>query len=103
MDSADRLKIILLGPQGAGKTNLIARIDINDHNLFMHESDSFPSTLTPEFVDKNIIVGEHLSVRSRVWDTAGQERFRFMLRPYYKLAHVRNTCSWPVHALFFPP
>jgi hypothetical protein len=50
----------------------------------------FPSTLTPEFVDLDIKLGDHLRVRSRVWDTAGQERFRFMSRPFYKLANVRE-------------
>ena len=49
----------------------------------------YPSTLTPEFVDLDIKLGDHLRVRSRVWDTAGQERFRFMSRPFYKLANVR--------------
>ncbi|KAK9481399.1 P-loop containing nucleoside triphosphate hydrolase protein [Lipomyces japonicus] len=78
-------KVVLLGPQGAGKTSLVVRY-VN--NKFQ---ESQPSTIGASFLAKKIIV-DGVVARLQIWDTAGQERFRSMAPMYYRSAACGILC-----------
>lgn len=76
-DPVRRVKILLLGDSGVGKSSLIVRWT---HDTF---SPSLASTVGVNFKNKKIAYkGECLQVQ--VWDTAGQEQFHKITTSYYK-------------------
>ena len=72
-----KIKIIVVGDSGVGKTNLINRF----------ASDKFDtnskSTIGVEFVYKALKINKEI-IKVEVWDTAGQERYRAITSSYYK-------------------
>lgn len=62
-----KLKIILLGNSGVGKTSLLSQYV----NGVLVSDQSY--TIGVEFKIKDILVGDR-QVRLALWDTAGQER-----------------------------
>ena len=72
-----KLKIIVVGDSGVGKTNLINRF----------ASDKFDTnskaTIGVEFVYKTLKINKEV-IKVEVWDTAGQERYRAITSSYYK-------------------
>ena len=72
-----KLKIIVVGDSGVGKTNLINRF----------ASDKFDTnskaTIGVEFVYKTLKINKEVT-KVEVWDTAGQERYRAITSSYYK-------------------
>ena len=72
-----KIKIIVVGDSGVGKTNLINRF----------ASDKFDtnskSTIGVEFVYKALKINKDI-IKVEVWDTAGQERYRAITSSYYK-------------------
>ena len=76
-----RIKIILLGETGVGKTNLI---NVFFNKKFNSLSDS---TASPEFSQKKIKIGNNTYTLD-VWDTAGQEKFSSITKIFVKGAHI---------------
>ena len=75
-----RIKILMLGDSGVGKSSLIVR----------WTQDSFSTdlvgTVGVNFKTRKVIIGsEH--VQAQVWDTAGQEQFHKITTSYYKGAN----------------
>ncbi len=75
-----KVKILMLGDSGVGKTSLMSRWTEDTFNPNM------VGTLGVDFKMKSIMV-EGCHVQVQVWDTAGQERFRKITRAYYRNAH----------------
>uniref|UniRef100_A0AAX7VD42 small monomeric GTPase n=1 Tax=Astatotilapia calliptera TaxID=8154 RepID=A0AAX7VD42_ASTCA len=72
-----RIKLVLIGDSGVGKSNLLSRFTRNEFNL---ESKS---TIGVEFATRSIQV-EGKTVKAQIWDTAGQERYRAITSAYYR-------------------
>ena len=72
-----KIKIIVVGDSGVGKTNLINRF----------ASDKFDTnskaTIGVEFVYKALKINKDI-IKVEVWDTAGEERYRAITSSYYK-------------------
>ena len=72
-----KMKIIVVGDSGVGKTNLINRF----------ASDKFDSnskaTIGVEFVYKTLKINKEV-IKVEVWDTAGEERYKAITSTYYK-------------------
>ena len=72
-----KLKLIILGDSGVGKTNIIQR----------YISDTFNAetraTVGVEFFVKNYRVNNDI-IKLEIWDTAGQERYKSITSAYYK-------------------
>lgn len=75
-----KLKLLLLGDSGVGKTSLI-RVFSGDPF-----SESMLATAGVDFKLRNITIEEE-EVALQVWDTAGQERFHRITTAYYKGAN----------------
>ncbi|KAM7194103.1 putative GTP-binding protein Drab11 [Rhypophila sp. PSN 637] len=76
--SADRrLRLVLIGDSGVGKSNLLSRFTRNEFNL-----DS-KSTIGVEFATRSIQV-DSKTIKAQIWDTAGQERYRAITSAYYR-------------------
>ena len=73
-----KLKMVILGDSGVGKSCLLTRY-VN--NLY---SEFFTSTIGAAFMTKNI----DDKFRIDIWDTAGQERYRSLIPMYCKGAHI---------------
>ena len=72
-----KLKLIVLGDSGVGKTNIIRRY-VSD--TF---SDDSKATVGVEFFTKPFRVNNDI-VKLEIWDTAGQERYKSITSAYYK-------------------
>ena len=71
------LKILTLGDQNVGKTNIILRYTENQ----FHEKIN--STICIDFKTKLIKKGNEI-IKLTLYDTAGQERFNNLIKNYYK-------------------
>jgi len=74
-----RIKVLLIGESGVGKSNLLLRFADNSF------SPSFISTIGIDFKEKNVDIDDKV-IKLQVWDTAGQERFRTIVAAYYRSA-----------------
>ena len=72
-----KLKLIVLGDSGVGKTNIIHRY-ITD--TFSTETKA---TIGVEFFIKTFRVNNDI-IKLEIWDTAGQERYKSITSAYYK-------------------
>ena len=72
-----KLKIVVVGDSGVGKTNLIKRFITNEF------SENFKATIGVEFMSKTYKINKHL-FKIEIWDTAGQERYKSITAIYYK-------------------
>ena len=72
-----KIKIIIVGDSGVGKTNLITRF----------ASDKFDkksrATIGVEFLYKTLKINKEI-FKIEIWDTAGQERYKSIASAYYK-------------------
>ena len=72
-----KVKIIIVGDSGVGKTNLISR----------YASDKFDknskATIGVEFIYKTLKINKDI-FKIELWDTAGQERYKSITSAYYK-------------------
>ena len=71
------IKVILLGEQGVGKTNLI--------NVAIGQAfdENSKSTYCNSFVQKDFIIGNKEYVLN-IWDTIGQEQYRTLTHIFFK-------------------
>ena len=76
-----KLKLILIGDSGVGKTSLLGR--------YMDEAfiPNKPCTLSADFKIKSITIDQFTSAEITIWDTCGQEKYRSMTKQYFKDAH----------------
>ncbi len=81
-----RIKIIVVGEPGVGKTSFIKRYV---QNKFSHD---YKSTIGVDFALKNLINNSNLTIMIQLWDIAGQERFGSMTRVYYQKALGALVC-----------
>ena len=75
-----KIKIIVVGDSGVGKTNLVNRFTSNKFDT------NSKSTIGVEFVYKTLKINKEI-IKVEVWDTAGQERYRSITSSYYKGAN----------------
>jgi len=82
-----RIKAIIIGDTGVGKSCFISRAIDN-----IYHPDSSP-TIGARFFCCNInLNGYPQSYKMNIWDTAGQERFHSVLPMYYRGAQVVFLC-----------
>ena len=72
-----KIKIIVVGDSGVGKTNLINRFATDKFDT------NSKATIGVEFVYKTLKINKDV-IKVEVWDTAGQERYRSITSSYYK-------------------
>ena len=72
-----KVKIVVVGDSGVGKTNIIKRFITNEF------STNFKATIGVEFMTKTYKINKHL-FKIEIWDTAGQERYKSITAIYYK-------------------
>jgi Ras-related protein Rab-11A len=72
-----KLKVVIVGDSGVGKTNLIKRFV---SNTFTPNSKA---TVGVEFIRKSYRINNQV-FKIEMWDTAGQERYKSITAAYYK-------------------
>lgn len=82
-----RVKILMLGDSGVGKSSLILRWTLDTF------SPSLTSTVGVNFKSRKINVANELT-QVQVWDTAGQEHFHKITTSYYKGSYIYNCFEW---------
>eukprot|EP00475_Leptophrys_vorax_P015979 TRINITY_DN2236_c0_g1_i2.p2 TRINITY_DN2236_c0_g1~~TRINITY_DN2236_c0_g1_i2.p2 ORF type:complete len:204 (-),score=38.92 TRINITY_DN2236_c0_g1_i2:1007-1618(-) len=75
-----RLKFVVVGDAGVGKTSLHTRI--NHKEVY----EPFVSDIGVDFAVKRVDLG-HVTAKIQFWDTAGQERFRAISNAYFRGTH----------------
>ena len=75
---AEQCKVVLIGETGVGKTCIINRFI---HNNFDPETIS---SLSAQFVTKEMEFSKGHTVPLQIWDTAGQEKYRSMAKIFYR-------------------
>jgi Ras-related protein Rab-18 len=76
-----KLKIILIGDSGVGKTSLLCRF--LDKNFSINQ----PCTVNADFKIKTLNIDSSTSAELIIWDTCGQEKYRSLTKQFYKDAH----------------
>jgi small GTP-binding protein len=85
-DEKPRLKIILVGSSGVGKTCLIS-------SFFKKPFDpSVMSTVSPAYMLQEITRRDGLTLCLQIWDTAGQERYHSVSLLFFREADVAFVC-----------
>ena len=72
-----KLKVVVVGDSGVGKTNIIKRFI---SNKFIANSKA---TVGVEFTNKSYRINDRV-FKIEIWDTAGQERYKSITAAYYK-------------------
>ena len=72
-----KLKVVIVGDSGVGKSNLIKRFTVNE---FLPNSQA---TVGVEFLSKSYKINDKI-FKIEMWDTAGQERYKSITSAYYK-------------------
>ena len=73
----NKIKIILIGESGTGKTSLINAYNGNEFN------NNITTSLSSNFIKKIIKINQ-INYTIKIWDTAGQERFRSINKIFIK-------------------
>jgi small GTP-binding protein len=83
MDNSDKIKVVLVGESGTGKTSIIQRFA---YKLF---DPNCISSISSQFTNQNIVYEEiNKTLQFEIWDTAGQEKYRSMAKLFYKDAKI---------------
>ena len=72
-----KIKIVVIGDSGVGKTNLIRRFITDTF------SNNSKATVGVEFTSKSYKINKHI-FKIELWDTAGEERYKSITSVYYK-------------------
>ena len=72
-----KLKVVIVGDSGVGKSNLIKRFTTNEFNV------NSKATVGVEFLSKSYKINDKI-FKIEMWDTAGQERYKSITAAYYK-------------------
>ena len=87
MAEPEKLKVVLLGESGVGKTCIISQFISG-----IFDSDCLTS-LSAQFITKTIEFKDiNKAIKFDIWDTAGQEKFRSLAKIFYKDAKVICLC-----------
>ena len=87
MAEPEKLKVVLLGESGVGKTCIISQFISG-----IFDSDRLTS-LSAQFITKTIEFKDiNKAIKFDIWDTAGQEKFRSLAKIFYKDAKVICLC-----------
>ena len=83
-EEVKRIKVILVGETGVGKTSIINRY-VND----IFNEDTL-STITASCFEKEIVLNDKKKSRIflEIWDTCGQERYRDLGNMFFRNAKV---------------
>ncbi len=73
-----KLKMVMIGDSGVGKSCIIARLIYNTYNNYIHP------TIGAQYMCKEI----NENCRLDIWDTAGQERYRSLISMYIRGANI---------------
>jgi len=85
-----RVKLVLLGDSGVGKSCLVLRYV---RGQFDEQSKI---TVGAAFMSHQMITPDGKSLKFEIWDTAGQERYLSLAPLYYRGAHAgtrRRPCG----------
>eukprot|EP00095_Tigriopus_kingsejongensis_P005788 maker-scaffold88_size394946-snap-gene-0.9 protein:Tk05788 transcript:maker-scaffold88_size394946-snap-gene-0.9-mRNA-1 annotation:"ras-related protein rab-24" len=85
MESDFTMKVVILGPQGVGKSSLIQRFALNEFDK------AYVSTIGVNFESK-VSSPSMVRVKMNIWDTSGQDRFQSISRAYYNSAQAAIIC-----------
>ena len=72
-----KLKVVIVGDSGVGKSNLIKRFTTNEFN------EHSKATVGVEFLSRYYKINDKI-FKIEMWDTAGQERYKSITAAYYK-------------------
>ena len=72
-----KLKVVIVGDSGVGKSNLIKRFTTNEFN------EHSKATVGVEFLSRSYKINDKI-FKIEMWDTAGQERYKAITSAYYK-------------------
>jgi len=79
----DKIKVVLIGESGTGKTSIIQRFA---YKLF---DPNCISSISSQFINQKIEIEEiNKTLQFEIWDTAGQEKYRSMAKLFYKDAKI---------------
>jgi small GTP-binding protein len=83
MDNSEKIKVVLIGESGTGKTSIIQRFA---YKLF---DPNCISSISAQFINQKIVYEEiNKTLQFEIWDTAGQEKYRSMAKLFYKDAKI---------------
>ena len=83
MDNSEKIKVVLIGESGTGKTSIIQRYA---YKLF---DSNCISSISSQFINQTITIEEiNKTLQFEIWDTAGQEKYRSMAKLFYKDAKI---------------
>ena len=77
-----RVKLVLLGDSGVGKSCLVLRYVRNQFD------PASKITVGAAFLSHNVSLPEGQTIKFEIWDTAGQERYLSLAPLYYRGAHA---------------
>ena len=80
-DEPIKIKVVLIGESGVGKTSIISRYISNVFNPFQVAS------IGASFISKTFEINNR-TIKYELWDTAGQEQFRSVAKIFYQNASV---------------
>jgi Ras-related protein Rab-1A len=78
--SEEKIKLLILGDSGVGKSSLMMRFTSQVFTSHMMGTTGIDMRVKDLILDNKLI-------KVNIWDTAGQERFRSIARTYYNGAH----------------
>ena len=81
MNDEEKIKIVLVGESGVGKTNLI-RV-VNGESF----QEEIQSTISSSYYEKDIIINNKQYTYT-LWDTAGQEAYRSLNKMFLKKSKI---------------
>ena len=76
-----KIKVVLIGESGVGKTSIISRFISNVFNPFQ------VSSIGASFISKTVEINNR-TIKYELWDTAGQEQYRSVAKIFYQNASV---------------
>ena len=80
-----RIKCVMLGDQGVGKTSIINR-------YILDRFDSYSETTIGASYNAKPVNYNNTIFKLDIWDTAGQERYRSMVPLYYRNSNIVSLC-----------
>ena len=80
-DEPIKIKVVLIGESGVGKTSIISRYISNVFNPFQIAS------IGASFISKTVEINNR-TIKYELWDTAGQEQYRSVAKIFYQNASV---------------
>ena len=77
-DTIKKVKIVLLGEEGVGKTNILSQFI---EHIFL---DNSQPTLSASYRSKNLILDNETQIKIELWDTSGKEKLRALSKLFFK-------------------